>query len=269
MKILFTKSKWEAPELSLEEYFQRVKDNGFDGVEFALFDQESKKVLDLCARYEFELVGWLFSEGQTLEEHLDSLEERFVKTVDFNPSLINTHLGKDFFSFDDNLAIFRRVLELSKEYNTPVVIETHRGRPTYSLVETIRYLQALPDMRLNADFSHWMVVHESDLSDQKESLALAISRTDHIHARVGYEEGPQITDPRAPEWEKHVARHIEIWGKIVNEHKAKGSETLRITPEFGPIPYVPTIPFTNEPVVDVWNSNVYMMEIIKKEFGLE
>lgn len=268
MEILFTKSKWEAEELSLEAYFQRVKNSGFDGVEFALFDQDPKEVGELCAKYEMELVGWLFSDGPSPEAHAASLEERFLKTVDFNPGLINMHLGKDYFSFADNLAIIEQALELSKRHGIPVVLETHRGRPTYSLIETLKYLEALPALRLNADISHWMVVHESDLSDQAEQLDAAMARADHIHARVGYEEGPQISDPRAPEWAQHITRHIDIWRKVILAHEAKGSEKLRITPEFGPPPYVHTTPFTNEPVVDVWECNVEMMKIIKQAFEL-
>ena len=36
----------------------------------------------------------------------------------------------------------------------------------------------------------------------------------HVHARVGFEEGPQVPDPRAPEYQSHVAGFEHIWSTI-------------------------------------------------------
>ena len=50
-------------------------------------------------------------------------------------------------------------------------------------------------------------------------MELAITRTDHIHARVGYTEGPQITDPRVPEWKRALDFHLQCWDKVVAFNK--------------------------------------------------
>lgn len=110
-----------------------------------------------------------------------------------------------------------------------------------------------------------MVVHESDLSDQDHNVELAITRSDHIHARVGYEEGPQVSDPRAPEWERHLANHLRLWQRIIDHHRSSGSALLTITPEFGPPNYMHTLPFTNKPVADTWKVNVYMRDLLARE----
>ncbi|MGE5377509.1 MAG: hypothetical protein ACM3XO_20820 [Bacteroidota bacterium] len=141
-------------------------------------------------------------------------------------------------------------------------METHRGRPTYSAIETCKYLQAVPGLRLTADFSHWMVVHESDLADQPGNLELAISHTGYIHARVGYAEGPQIPDPRAPEWQQAVNSHLKLWQAVVDRFKQEGRDRLYVMPEFGPPAYMHTMPFTNQPVGDVWEQNVYMRDLL-------
>jgi hypothetical protein len=154
------------------------------------------------------------------------------------------------------------VVQLTQNSGIPILIETHRGRPTYSAIETRKYLEALPELRLTADFSHWMVVHESDLSDQRDTVELAMTRADYIHARVGYAEGPQIPDPRAPEWQHAVDSHVRLWQMIVDHKKSSGKESLYITPEFGPPAYMHTAPFTNQPVGDVWEQNVYMRDLL-------
>jgi hypothetical protein len=177
---------------------------------------------------------------------------------------MNCHAGRDIFPFEANVAIFQRLIELGTETGIPLLVETPRRRPTYSAVETRRYVEALPELRLTADFSHWMVVHETDLSDQEETLDLAIERSSHIHARVGFEEGPQVPDPRAPEWEQHVQRHLALWQRIVEARRREGAAILTITPEFGPPNYMHTHPFSNEPVADVWEINVYVKDLLER-----
>jgi hypothetical protein len=95
-------------------------------------------------------------------------------------------------------------------------------------------------------------VCESTLDDAKEILDLACSRATHIHGRVGYEEGPQVPDPRAPEFHDHLARHEGWWDQIHEARKAAGTDVLTFTPEYGPPPYLHTLPHTRQPVADLW-----------------
>lgn len=44
------------------------------------------------------------------------------------------------------------------------------------------------------DYSHFCVVAESYLEEQSEMLEQVNERSFHIHARVGYPQGPQVTD---------------------------------------------------------------------------
>jgi hypothetical protein len=77
------------------------------------------------------------------------------------------------------------------------------------------YLKKLPDLRIGFDVSHWCNVAESFLQDQADAVDMAISRAEHIHARVGFPEGPQVPDPRVPEWQEALQIHLEWWRKII------------------------------------------------------
>ena len=123
-----------------------------------------------------------------------------------------------------------------------------------------------PQLRLTADFSHWCNVSESLLEDQAESLALAIERTDHLHARVGHAQGPQVSDPRAPEWQPAVEAHLTWWDKVFTRHQQAGAATFTVTPEFGPAPYMPALPYTAQPVAEQWELNVHMMELLRERW---
>jgi hypothetical protein len=247
-------------------FVSRVAEDGFDGTEMflPLLEQEPAEVLGLLEEFGLRRpVIDIITLGDTPADHLTSFDEAVAAALRFEPSLINSHTGRDIFAFEDNLELFRHAIARSNEVGVPIVHETHRYRPTYSAIETRKYLEELPDLMLNADLSHWMVVHESDLSDQPDNLDIALNRSRHIHARVGFEEGPQVSDPRIDLWAGHVERHISLWQRIADNCLAAGSQVLAITPEFGPAPYAQTVPSTGEPVVDVWDVNVHMKDLLR------
>lgn len=265
MRLVFSKSKWEMWDDPMETFVTRAAGDGFTATELFLrpVPEPPDEIVALHREHSLDIIGQILTEGTNPADHLRSLETQFERALQCGSVLVNHHAGRDIFAFEDNVRIFQRIIDLGREHGVPVVVETHRGRPTYSAVETRCYLEALPELRLAADFSHWMVVHESDLGDQPETVEQAIRRSDHIHARVGYEEGPQVPDPRAPEWEGHVASHLRLWQRIVDRHRNAGTEVLTITPEFGPPNYMHTLPFSNEPVADVWEINVHMKELLE------
>ena len=258
MQLIFTKSKWEMWDDSLEAFLRRARADGFDAVEIYLPAQpeSAREITARVADHGLALVAQINTEGPDAAAHVDSLERRFAFAVETTPLLINSHTGRDWFSFEDNLRIFTRGCELAREHGITFTNETHRSRPTASAADTRRYLEALPEMRLNLDFSHWFCVHESDLSDQPASIEMAIGRGSHLHARVGFEEGPQVPDPLDPLWARWTQLHLDLWRRVLAARQADGATCLTITPEFGPPPYMPVEPGSGRPLADAWEVNV-------------
>ena len=126
-------------------------------------------------------------------------------------------------------------------------------------------MEKIPELRVTFDVSHWCNVHESLLADQPETIEMTLQRVDHIHARIGHPEGPQVNDPRAPEWEAAVKAHLAWWDKVVDLKKQKG-DTLTVLTEFGPPDYMPTLPYTLQPLADQWAVNVYMMHLLRNRY---
>lgn len=269
MEILFTKSFWEfdlaAHQDPIGAFMSRVAADGFDGTEMflPLLTEDPARVLELHAAHGLSRrIIDIVTEGASPADHRASFDASVERALSYEPDLINSHTGRDIFSFEDNVALYRHAVGVSADVGVPIVHETHRFRPTYSAVETRRYLEAVPGLFLTADLSHWFVVHESDLSDQDQNVELALARSRHIHARVGFEEGPQVGDPADPRWRSQLDRHLELWQRIVDGCRHAGVPSLAITPEFGPFPYVPMIPFTDEPVADPWAANLYMKDLL-------
>jgi hypothetical protein len=86
---------------------------------------------------------------------------------------------------------------------------------------------------------------------------------EHIHARVGHAHAPQVSDPRALEWQPAVEAHVHWWKKIADSKRHAGAQFLTITPEFGPPPYLPVLPFTETPVASQWEINLHMMQLLR------
>ena len=265
MQLLIIRSKWDLDNLPLDQFLVRIRQQGFDGSEIHLpsLHESPETTLALHQENHLAFVMMITTEGRTPEEHLTSLEQRYKQAVRYKPLHINCHTGRDVFSLEDNLRIFRRGLALVEEHGVPLYHETHRGRATFSLLSTLAILRALPALKLTADFSHWCCVHESLLSDMLEGLDVAIRQTGYVHARVGHPEGPQVSDPRAPEWQNAVEAHLGWWEQIAASARGRESAQLAICPEFGPPPYMPTLPYTQTAVADVDEIVRHMMQLLR------
>ncbi len=266
MRVRIARSKWDFEDLSLDRFLAMIAAAGFDASDIHIpsLRESPEETRSLHARHGIALVAMITTEGRTPGEHCASLAGSFATAARCAPVHINCHTGKDTFSKEENLAVFREALSLSRRYGISVSHETHRGRATYSAPATRELLLAMPELRLTADFSHWCCVHESLLADQPEAVSLAIERSDYIHARVGHAEGPQVSDPRAPEWSAEVEAHMGWWRRIAGALRAAGQEVLYVCPEFGPAPYMNLLPRSRTPVADLWDITLFMKEILTR-----
>jgi len=268
--ILFFQTDW-GRTASWDTFCEKTKAAGYDGIEIWL-PKEKKDQINLKAALEKYNLKVAFLNGTnkaaSFNESLKAYEQHLQLLTTWSPVFINCHTGSDFFSFEQNKTYIDVANKIANESGIPIYHETHRGRFSYSLPETITYTEKIPQLRLNLDISHWMVVHESLLEGKDDLLKPILNRTNHLHARVGHAEGPQVNDPQAPEWKKAVDRHLDIWEIIIRENW-KNKDVFTITTEFGPPTYMPTLPFTKLPVADQWKANIYMMNVIKERMNLE
>ena len=269
-KLEFYNTDW-GRQISWDAFCEKTKAAGYDGLE-TWFPSDEKSQQELKAALEkYDLkVGFLNGTNKSLpfEESLKSYTAHFKTLITWKPAYINCHTGNDFYSFEQNKAFIDAANKIAKENNIPIYHETHRGRFSYNLPDTKKYIQAIPELKMTLDISHWMVVHESLLENQDIELEEVLDRSYHIHARVGHAEGPQVNDPEAPEWKKAVDRHLDLWEKVIRQ-KWKTNNTYTITAEFGPADYMPTLPYTRVPVADQWKANLYIMKALKERLKIE
>jgi len=270
MELQFFCPRWGSEALSWNDFFRKVKSAGYDGVEYAIAESvtiaELDEVWTKAFKHDLLLIAQHYDTYEPdFDLHLALYVKWFEKIKGYPVVKINSQTGKDFFSFEQNGALIAVATRFSNETGIPVVHETHRNKFSFAAHITREYLLGIPNLRITLDASHWVCVAESFLSDQKEAMELAILRTDHIHARVGYLEGPQVTDPAAPECLEALNAHLQWWDSVV-EGKKK-DEVLTISPEFGPYPYMVTLPYSGQSVADQWVVNVWMMNLLKERYA--
>jgi sugar phosphate isomerase/epimerase len=270
-KLRFYQTNW-GNELSWDAFCGRTKASGYDGIEVWLpNDPESQEQLKNALEKYGLRIGFLNGTDKSIpfDQSLEAYTAHLKKLIAWKPDYINCHTGSDFFSFEENRAFIAAADRLAAESGIPIYHETHRGRFSYTLPQTLAYLEAITDLKLNLDISHWMVVHESLLEGKEDVLKTVIDRSHHIHARVGHAEGPQVNDPEAPEWKRALGRHLDIWEQVIRKQWSASERAFTITTEFGPADYMPTLPYTRLPVADQWKANLFIMKALKERLDVE
>lgn len=278
MELSLFKTLW-GHEGSLDEAIGLCKDSHFQGIEApapidpiertAFFESmESANMQWIAEVSTCTATGYYVPLPKcSVEDHLTSLEESVILSKEGSPLFINTMAGYDAWSSDEALAFHQGVVALQDKHEIIISVETHRGRSTYSPWLTRDILLKVPELRITCDFSHWCVVSERLILDEEEEiLALAAKHAHHIQPRVGYSQGPQVPDPRAPEYAEALNAHERWWTNVWDSMAARGFTHFTMTPEFGPDGYLQCAPFTQKPVADLWDVNQWIGHKQKERF---
>lgn len=253
---------------SWEEFASKIKKLSYDGAElwFPADATERNQILSAFSKHGLQ-IGFLIGSGErNYQKHLDQFRASLEGAASQKPVYINCHSGRDHFSFDQNRKFIELTAQVSRSSGVPVYHETHRSRILYAAPVARQFIETLPDLRITFDVSHWCNVHESLLTDQEDTLSKTLQRVDHIHARIGHAEGPQVNDPRAPEWKEAVEAHFAWWDTVVTRKKREGKLMTFLT-EFGPMDYMPSLPYTRQPVADQWEINKHMLDTLRARYS--
>jgi sugar phosphate isomerase/epimerase len=271
MKLKFFVPRWGSSDLSWDDFFNKAKSSGYDGIELAIPNETTSAQLDdiwqKLDQYQLLVIPQHYATYDAdFSKHFDNYSA-WLELVKYYPAIkIDSQTGKDFFTFDQNKQLIDVATKHTNDCGVPVYHETHRNKSLFAAHVTKYFLERISDLQITLDISHWVNVAESFLEDQQEAVNIAIQRTGHIHARVGYPEGPQVPDPRVPEWKDALGHHLKWWDKVAKRKKQEDT-IMTITPEFGPYPYMIHLPGINTPIANQWEVNKFMMDLLKQRYS--
>lgn len=278
MNVLLFKTLW-GHDGPIEEAISAIDEAGFDGIEGPLPTDavERDNFLRILSETGTPWIAeastctppglYVPEPGQTPEEHLKSLHEIILSSLEGSPMFINTMAGSDAWNASDALRFHEGLVQLQEKEGIPISVELHRGRYSHNPWLMYEILKEIPELKITCDFSHWCVVTERLILDEEPAiLELAAKQAHHIQLRVGYAQGPQVPDPRAPEHAGDLAAHERWWDTVWDSMIERGFQKVTLTPEFGPDGYLHCAPFTCEPVADLWDINTWIGKHEKARF---
>ena len=178
--------------LSYEEICEKVAAAGYDGMALDLGAgdiAQAREVQPIVARY--GLTPLIVAFPKTVE----SMREVLVMSKDFGAPFVDV-IGQVMpISVDGMIPVIRRWMDMAEEIGMPVQFETHRNCITNDLFTTLSLLDAIPEMRLCADLSHYVVDREFKLPLQHHEqmmISRILDRADSFQGRVASRQQIQL-----------------------------------------------------------------------------
>ncbi len=149
------------------------------------------------------------------------------------------HLGTGLENDSEALRLIDATLSASAQLDQPVLIETHRATLTQDIWRTLRWIEFFPELRFNADLSHWYTGHAmpyGDFTAKLDLLGPVFARTGFIHGRIGTQSSMQVSIGVGHRDEPHLSHFRAMW-KLCFEgflRSARPTDRLPFLPELLP-----------------------------------
>lgn len=246
--IRFYQSLWatesrhpERQELPVAERFDIVKSDGWHGMSIdlgALSLDEAKATIPEFVRT--GLASLLTAFPTTIEELRPAL--RFAKDIG-SPYVIVVGQVMPI-TLEEMIPVIRQWLAMASEEGMPIQFETHRDCITNDLYTMLQLIDHIPEMRLSADLSHYVVDREmmQPITEQYQTMVRKILRqADSFQGRVATRNQVQvqIDFPQHKPW---LDTFTDWWRYGLGEWKkrAGANDTVIFLSELGPRAYAIT-----------------------------
>ncbi len=176
---------------------------------------------------------------------IDSLEDTLHMAADFGAPFVDV-IGQVMpIALDDMVPVITTWMDMSERIGVPIQFETHRNCITNDLFTTLQLLDRIPQMRICADLSHYVVDREFwfPLSDHDRSLISRIlQRSDSFQGRVASRQQIQL-QLDFPQNQKWIKLFKEWWREGMADWRARNATGDCIfVCELGPPEYAMTGP---------------------------
>ena len=248
-------------EWTLDEKLQMIHRAGFDGAGVRFADRA----------YAREVTDFLKSHGMTWQaqaypQTLDDLKPIIDHVLEFGADHLNVQPDVRPYTVQACIPLLEGWRRMAHDAGIPMQIETHRNRMTTDLFFTLHILDALPDLRLTGDLSHYVVGREFWYPVSDEDHALMHRIIDNcwgFHGRVASREQIQlqISFPHHQHW---VEVFMGWWERGFRQwrRKAGSNETLTFLCELGPPEYAMTGADGYE-LSDRWQEALMMKDMVR------
>lgn len=229
----------DGQEWALEQKLQMIQHAGFDGAGVRFADRAyAKQVTEFLKSHG---MSW---QAQAYPQTLDDLKPIIDHVLELGADHLNVQPDVRPYTVQECIPLLQGWRRMADDAGIKMQIETHRNRMTTDLFFTLHILDALPDLRLTGDLSHYVVGREFWYPVSDEDHALMHRIIDNcwgFHGRVASREQIQlqISFPHHQHW---VDVFMGWWERGFRQwrRKAGPDETLTFLCELGPPEYAMT-----------------------------
>ncbi|MEC8990060.1 MAG: sugar phosphate isomerase/epimerase [Candidatus Latescibacterota bacterium] len=224
-------------EWSMEEKLAKIAEAGFDGVEYLMEDADHRKAMTpLCDKYGLDRSNIVFPwKPEEFTADIAAAKDGGASHINLQPMPITRTVA-------EAVPYIVRCHDMAAEAGYELFFETHRDRTTTDMYFTLDLIDAVPDMRLCGDLSHFLVGREfagPPISEQNQKyMEQILERCGAFHGRVASREQVQVSisfphnevwfDLFAAWWE-HGMRHARA--------NAGADDVFHFVVELGPPTY--------------------------------
>lgn len=226
-------------EWTLEEKLEKIYAEGFDGVLNFIDDSNDQALKTSYKATELINKGPLKLGLSCNGFNLEDIKNKIDYTSEVEAEFINIMVMDYFIIGEQALCLLKDIIAYGKEKHVNVLIETHRRTVTQDLIRTVEYVEAIDDMLLTIDLSHYIVSGELYEPSEKVEVAFEklLKRTGSMHLRISNGEQVQVSLNNIAA--DQLENYKRWWKSAINNSKKhlSDSEKLPIVIELGPEDY--------------------------------
>lgn len=229
------------PERPMEENFRMAAEAGYHGLCIDPAVHEIEDCLKLARLYrEYGLKCMVNAFPATVQE----LKPLLNLASELDASLVNV-IGQVMpLTVEEGIPVIRQWMDDASQAGLPVLFETHRDCTLNDLYYALQLIEAIPEMRLCADLSHYVIDREMriPLDDRdRDYMNRILDRSDCFQGRIANREQVQvqIDFPQHQEW---VEQFKSWWSYGISRWRERNAADacLVFLCELGPPPYAIT-----------------------------